>query len=516
MADFTEDQISALKELNTRRASLSADQASALDELNRRAGIGGRPAAKNAAIPEQTQAAEHNFGGVKYQYDPNEPLATNPVEYGKQIAKTGAEIGLGVGKGAIGTLYHIGRFVGAVPKNQDFEAALEGENAAQTTGKVAENVAEFIGGEGAVNVGLKAVGLAGKLANAGTAARIAAKVAKGAAVGGGVTALQGGDAKTGAILGAAGGGVQGLVEDALPAVLKAGADKSYARFLGAAGKADKIRTQDVIDEALKRGVKGSLGEVAATADASKAGAVQNLDDLYAAHAGERVPASDIAGALDDAKKEYAGINATNGKANIYGPEAKKAVKIISGLRKAIDGATDNAGTIDVGELRTIRKAWYEIVDGTTNNGYAGGAQTLTQKIHKQAAAAIADVLNTELPDVAAINKEYTFWKKLGTVANNTLLRRSSQEVPMSERIVQGAITGAGMVTGGPAGAIVKGEAARLLMKAARSGAWRSASAVWRNDLANAIAAGKGLRVTSMLNNLVKAAASEATRDEAAQ
>jgi hypothetical protein len=454
---------------------------------------------------------DYDFDATKSGNEGHESVGGKIAGQAKQGLKALAETGLGVGKGAIGTLYHIGKFIGAVPENKDFEAALESENALQTTGKVAENVGEFAAGEGFANAALKATGAAAKLQAASAGARTLAKVVKGAAVGAGVTAAEGGDPKMGAFAGGAGGAVSGAIEDVAPAVLKAGARKSYAQFLGAAGKADKVRTQDIVDEALSRGIKGSLGEVAKTADEAKAGAAQSLDDLYAQHAGETVPASDITTHLDDAEKAYVGVNATTGKPNVYGPEAKKAVKVIRGLKKVIDGATDSSGEVDIGELRKIRRAWYDVASGASDTGYAGGAQNLTQKIHKQAAAGIAEVLNSELPDVAAVNKEYTFWKKFSKVANNTLLRKSSQEVPMSERIVQGAVMGGDLATHGVASAIIKGEAARQMMAAVRSGAWRSTSAVFRNNLANAIAAGKVGTVTQMLRGLSVAGASAATQ-----
>lgn len=110
-------------------------------------------------------------------------------------------VGVGAGKGVIGTGYHVAKMLGLIDANPDFEKALESENTAQTVGKVGETIAEFSAGEGAATGILK---VAPKLAKVAEIPLLGTAL-KGAAVGGGTSIATGRPEEAGsnALVGAA-------------------------------------------------------------------------------------------------------------------------------------------------------------------------------------------------------------------------------------------------------------------------------------------------------------------------
>lgn len=506
---------------------------------------------RGAAMPSAPQAdtvQHHNFAGINYDFDPSTSGAAEGFGgYAKQGLKSVAEAGLGVGKGAIGTLYHIGRFVGAVPKNQDFEDALKDENAAQVTGHIAEQTAEFAGGEGAANAILKGTGAAAKIAAAGKAVKTVAAAAKGAAVGGVVTTAQGGSGTTGAIV----GGAVPLVGAALEPLansLAESAAKSYNRVLGATKNTMKnlsdkvvrgysVAGNDVpglIDRGVMAWTRKGLSTEAAT-EVTNLG--DQIDNLWSAlPKGEVTDAQPILDSIESAKAHLvqAGpaktmtvpltavlptdtvTSVTNGVATIQRAQTAViepgAVRNLDRVKKLVETLTDDNGQANVHDLRKVKQIFDETV--AAKGGYAGTQLSLADaagvRARKEAANAIRKQLAQQYPNIAAINREFNFWSNVQDITNETLRRTASQSQPMGQQIAKVA----GAAAAGHAGAakaILTGETLSTFRKLTTSAAWGTTSAVAKDRLALLLASGQTSRAVIGMRQLMGVAASRATQ-----
>lgn len=484
-------------------------------------------------------------GSSAYSVNPDEPVERQPDEsvgaytarFGRNAIKTAGELAIGAAKGAASTGYHTGRLLHVVPKNEDFENALEGENTAQTVGKIGEQVAEYAGAEGAVKGGIAA---------AGKVLTLPGKVAAGAAVGGAVAKMQGGDASTGALAGSvapvAEEGVA-AASNAIKSKLVASAQQSWHRLLGATRDTNKLTAGKIVPDLVDRGVvvgtrKGALERFSAEVDDLG----QKIDDIWQSLPPDaEISAKPIKDAVAEAKKEFqiqggmkqstvalkdvqptdkvVSIDHKGGTAII---ESQKTVNIEPGIARnfdrvsaLIDAATDDAtGNVNVHKLRKVRQVWDEIVG--PKGGYVGKDLSLPDRAgiitRREGANAIRAELANAIPDLQAINKEYTFWRRAEKVMRDTVTRTSSQSQHMGEQImnVAGAAAGA---KGGVVKALITGKAAAMFRKVTTSAAWNSVSALTKSRLANAIAAGDRAGATDLIYRVAFATGVQKQREE---
>src|SRR5581483_2092455 len=426
---------------------------------------------------EPNVSVQHNFAGIKYDYDPNARGDENGggvAGYAKQGLKSLGEAGIGAGKGAIGTLYHIGKFVGAVPENKDFEAALETDNPAQTTGKIAENVAELMMGEAAAAKGLKYL-------PAATAAAPRLSKAVGAAVAGGLVGGAQTDNSKDALINAALSGGGSLAADFLPGIakkLKESAVGAYQRALNPGSKWAKNLSQKVAPELVKKGVVGSLGTLADRSAAEMGTAADEIDKAWASLPPDaKVPAAPMIDALEQAKQgmRYTGPerdvtrtvatglldssgnpitrNVTDkvAESGFKTPLAQKYASQHDALKKVISDSADEEGAVNAHDLRGLRKIWDDVVTAAPNNSFTGSPATLADRAvklaHENAANAVRESLNSSYPDIAELNRRFTFWKRVNKVVQDTMLRKTGQ-VGALEKV---AAVGGGMAGFGTAG-----------------------------------------------------------------
>jgi len=136
------------------------------------------------------------------------------------------------------------------------------------------------------------------------------------------------------------------------------------------------------------------------------------------------------------------------------------------------------------------------------------------RAYEHAGNAIRAELAKPYPDIAAINKEYSFWKNAADVTDATILRRVGQAKPLGRQIstaIGGLVgTAAGAFTGDLAGAMVTAavgaKTADMLQAAITSPAWRTVSAVSKDRLAKALATGNRGAAEFYLRQITKAIA----------
>ena len=114
-----------------------------------------------------------------------------------------------------------------------------------------------------------------------------------------------------------------------------------------------------------------------------------------------------------------------------------------------------------------------------------------------------------MPGLAVVNKEFTFWKRLEDVLDQTTKRTKPQQGGLGKTIVGAAGIGAGLVAGGDATdkaekAIFYGTIGAGLQKALTSPRYRLVGAHLRLKLADAIVSGDPQRVAWTLGRVMNA------------
>jgi hypothetical protein len=135
--------------------------------------------------------------------------------------------------------------------------------------------------------------------------------------------------------------------------------------------------------------------------------------------------------------------------------------------------------------------------------------------HAMAADAIREQFAKSFPSIDQINKEFSFWKNVHRVVSDTVLRRQGQAKPLGRKIAGAAGAAVGGATGGLEGFAIGKAAADALEALMTSPAWGTSSAVFKDRLAKALAAGSRGEAEFYITKLVRAAATAraAHRDE---
>ena len=469
---------------------------------------------------------------------------------GKGVIETGTtlvrELPITSGLGALRMIPAVKRFV----TDPDLPKALEPSNTPQKVGKFAERVGEFAIGEGAVTAGAKAIPA---LTRAAASSPRTANIVKNAVVGGGVTGAQGGDPVTGAAIGG-GFSAAGELVAPLAKALAASAVKSYSRALGASKETMKnisakvVGGYDVAGERIpgliERGTmaltrKGLAGK--ASREVEILG--DQIDTLWSSiPSGEKVPAAQINAAIAQARSgfvEAGPLKSMTVKIGDVLPTDKvisanpafrtatvarssevaiepAAVRNLDRVQRLITTLTDDAGQVDVHQLRRVKQVFDEVVAG--RGGYAGKQLSIADQAgvlaRKEAANAIREELANTFPDVAAVNRQFHFWKSVETVMDETLRRTASQSQPMGQQIAKVA----GAAAAGKVGlvkAVLTGEALGLFRKLTTSAAWNTTSAVAKDRLASLLSAGDTGRATLLMYSML-AGASDASKRRTAE
>ena len=389
-------------------------------------------------------------------------------------------------------------------------AAMRAQGTAQTIGKMAEQVGEVLlpGSKLAAAGEAAATRLAPKLAPlvGETVATYAPRAAVEAAGQAGMAKIQGGDPRVAAVLGAAAPAV-GTAVEALPTKLKDQATKQVVQALGPTKERFKAIAEKLAPKILQRGLGGSreaLQEQAATT-LTKVGT--ELDAILAQHATQPITTKPVLDALETAKDAFRTTTAA-GTVVEFEP---RAIKQLTGLQQVL---TDLGPTPTVEQLVAVRRAWDKVVSqaGGFEHRAAGAIGVPLKDISeawakREATSAIRAQLAADVPDLAAINQEWAFWKSLDDVLRQTLKRTQPQGPGLGRQLAEVGATamgGAIGATAGPAGAAggaALGKLAGMAQAAMRSPQWKVASAQLKNNLADAIVANDAGKIAMALSRI---------------
>jgi hypothetical protein len=321
--------------------------------------------------------------------------------------------------------------------------------------------------------------------------------------------------------------------------LREGAVKQYGKVLNATKIGNKIRSAEVAPELVKRGITAfSMKSLKGQAAAHLESAGQAIGDAY-----EGLPqdASVPVGPIIDRMKSQAAsqfmIDAPEGPmpaprevgtglVDSHGSEltrmvqdspkaagkipmsplAENGMNHVKGLGEVIsdvaerDPQTGEMG-IPVDTARRLRQYYDQIAkDAGRYDGKALADQT-AGAAHGMAADAIRSELASQFPDIAKLNKEYSFWKDVDRVVGDTMLRREGQAKPLGSKLAKGAGQIMGGAHGGLPGAALGGAAMEQLTNLTSSPAWNTVSAVLKNGLADAIAYGNPSKANFFLKRI---------------
>ena len=221
----------------------------------------------------------------------------------------------------------------------------------------------------------------------------------------------------------------------------------YAKALDATGLTNKAISKRIVPELVEKGVTGSLPKLAQVGEANSSLAGQALDAAYqqAEKRGTTVNASRIADGLEAMKKAYLGPTGPAGDPIILHQGAIDAINSIQGTLQEFGDKASPA------QLWKYRQVLDDVV--ASSNGFTRPLSPMTAKaISRSARSAIQDQLTKAVPDVKALNADYSLWEGLQQVAAATVLRKEGQSGIVGTALRAGVAHTAAGLAGVTAGA----------------------------------------------------------------
>jgi len=270
--------------------------------------------------------------------------------------------------------------------------------------------------------------------------------------------------------------------------------KLYTEALAPTTKQTKRQAAKIVPELLKRGEKagivGGLETIKQKAAAGMEVAGQSIDELLKVIGDKAKEVKPILERLELAKTRFVveGV--------VIEP---KAVAAIDDVMKTI---LEFGKEASIKSLRKVRQIWDASI--AEKGGFEKFQDELTSfaiKAKKEGSNAIRTLLAKESPELATLNKEFTFWRNVDDVITATLERTSGQSGRLKERIGSAIGAGIGSTTGGLTGALAGTEFGRRIVGALNSAAWKTRSALWRKKFADTLLKGDKEGLNLLLKEL---------------
>lgn len=435
---------------------------------------------------------------------------------GNGIVKGAGKLPLLISKG-LNKIPYIGETLAPVAGVKMFEHATKLNNPGEMTGAALEQAGEMALTGGPLRAGATALAakLATKLPAAASFAAPALRIGAEAINSGGNALLHGQNVGPAAAAGAGGAAVGEGLPLAAP-WLKKQAIAQYERVLQPTTKVNKNITQRVVPELLNR------NQMAVTRGGLQRVADANVDSLGSQ--------------IDQAVTGMPKPPAYNGA--LPQPLSKSSQNIIDHLETykqgfqvngaqvdpdAINKATELQGIIrDLGpdvsyqDMNKVRQIWDKKV--AQAGGYAGKTMSEGSMLsaQKEGANAIRKELASQSPDIQKINKQFHFWKGVSDVLEDTAQRKTGQFGGLGKLVAPLAGFSGGMAHGGVAQGAEYAAALLALNHAVQSTAWRTTSAVAKNQIANAMMSGRAGEVARLAGRITAAASGSSSTQSTGQ
>jgi len=282
----------------------------------------------------------------------------------------------------------------------------------------------------------------------------------------------------------------------IPDKFRAAAVKQYSEALGATTKELKSKTARIAPQLLDKGLTGGLNKlekVSAEGMEKSGQAIKLAEDSISVFKQQAVkPIIERAVKL---KSSYI----VNGKVL-----DNTAVKSIDNV---ISSITQFGHQIPETQLVKIKRILDKSVALANKNFTKEEGLSLAVEAKQGMVNTMRGILNSSNPKLATANKEFSTWANLNKIVSATLERKGSQSSGLTRFI--GPILGAGSIgasTGNLTNAIVGYFATDAAIKLFQSTAYKTISAVSKNQLANYLASGqikKAAILTAKLLNGIK-------------
>ncbi len=458
-------------------------------------------------MPTGKYQVETEDGSVyEIEVDDGPVIPTPPPSWGGTAIQAGKDLLGGIGSGLASTVFQGGDII---RRGLGMERVIERPEVQQLitpppglaggVGYGAEQIAEFLIPGSIAAKGAKAIQASTKVPGL---VKAIARPAMEAASAGAVAGVQSGG-KPSEMGKAAGitGAMSAIVPGARAAKrLKDSAVTSYSQALRATKGPMKKTADKIIPELIERRTTAlSLEALEQKAKEQVASAGQKLDDAIDALAADpktpNVKMKPILDAMNDYKQGFI----VNGV-----PIDKEAIRAIDGLQGTIKKLGPDLSIESIRKVRQIldkKVAWRK---GFVMPVESGGTIDAT----KEATNAIRREFAKEYPDIAKLNKEFSFWKKVDDVVSETVERTRPQAPRLGERMMTAAGAAGGLATGGISGAVMNALTLRALTKLVNSTAWHTFSAVNKDRLANLIASGKAKDANAIIGRALAGAVTD--------
>jgi hypothetical protein len=456
-----------------------------------------------AQTQQSTQGA---FGGALQPPTPPKTTAQTPgADTTTQETFTGDLASGNYGGAALKGAENVGNFL--FPIAGDLYNDATGKNTKTDLQQAADaglSALTLIPGLGEVGKGAEAATLAAK-----EAPSLLGLAGKGAAYGAGAGALSSvgqGNTDIGSIArDTAVGGVTGGVTGGLLGRLGGGADalnksatEDITKVLAPTGKTDKLITQKIAPQLAKSGVMAATREGLLSKYQALQGAAG--DALEAGY--DKLPPDakvEVGGLFDTIQKKIDALT-INGSVP---SAAQSKVTALQGMMKdlaniGIETSADGSKVFaDVGNVRQLR----QILDNTISKNFGltelDGA---TKSAQKTLANSIRGAFAQQYPDIAKLNKDFSFWSDATKVLQNTIDRKTGQTGLLRKGISGGIGAMGGMMSGHP---IIGAGIGKILSDFVESPAFHTVSAALKNKIATAFEKGDYVGAGKLMQGLIK-------------
>lgn len=273
---------------------------------------------------------------------------------------------------------------------------------------------------------------------------------------------------------------------------QAAAIKLYSEALAPTTKAMKRKTQKIVPELMERQVKGSIPKIQEKAAKKVAEFGTKIDEVV-----EAIPKTAKIETKPLIEKMYKSMDNYRVGGKVIEPRAIKAMEDV------VDVIKQFGDEVDVKNIREIRKVFDKQV--AKRGGFEKFSDEITAfnlEAKKKAANIIRDELTKEVPDLAKVNKEFSFWKNVLDVTSATAERTAAQSGRLRERIAQATTGLMGMIFGGPAGAVIGSAVGKKASQVINSSAFKTMSSIKKDKFAKYLLEGD---MRKALNILTKSA-----------
>lgn len=465
------------------------------------------------------------------------PQAKTWTQLAGDVAGTAEDVAIGAGKRLVETGVRGGALLRKIPgiewlseKFPSVNVPITPTSTAQKIGGALEQGAELLAPSRAVtSAGLKAAEILGAKGALGVLPRMAVEGAGSA----GLAAAQGaspGGAVAAGVIGAAIPGASGYAEQAA-AGLKSQAEKLAVQALGPTKERFKAMAQKIAPEVIRRGLGGSREALKDISEGMVKDVGSQIDEAIQQYGTRASDTSGVLAALEAAKEPFRttrtmsvadaaksgllnrpGVSVSGTTAEVPVIFDKRPIEQISSLQGILQDLGPNPR---VDQLVAVRRAWDSVVSQV--GGYAQRAPgaigvPLAEQSEawakRKGANAIRSLLDQDVPELSAINKEFSFWKSLDDVLGQTLKRTQPQGPGLGKMAAEAAGQVVGGVAGSGAGplgtvggALTAGKVAAGLTQVFRSPRWKFVDAKLRDSLADALISGSQQRVLGTMSRI---------------